>query len=56
MIFYLSEDGNGLYKTKEQKNVNLIECRRVIGSIDGAIELDSVEEAISHFELTPIEN
>lgn len=51
MIYYLSECDNGLYKTKESKIVNLIECKKIIGIIKDSVELNSFEEALKYFQL-----
>ncbi|MGL5709794.1 MAG: hypothetical protein ACRC1M_03025 [Methanobacteriaceae archaeon] len=56
MIYYLSPCDKGMYITKENKTVNLIECKRIIGKIDFAIELSSFEEALKYFELNKNEN
>ncbi|MGL4449610.1 MAG: hypothetical protein ACRCTZ_00290 [Sarcina sp.] len=55
MIFYIVEHEKGTYKTKTDARVELIECNRIIGTIEGAVELQGIEEAIAHFELTLIE-
>lgn len=56
MIFYINKNENGEYLTKDNTQVEIVACRRIIGTIEGAIELNSLDEAIAHFELVAIES